>query len=1187
MFKKIAFDIDGTLIDTHNYCMRAFLKYYEEKTGNKYNHTFDVTCEDLNDVFPMADKKLISDFFKEKWFSEYIPNAKFRPHVKELFDRLHKMGIEIHIITARKPEEGTNETYEDVESRTRKAFDDAGIYVDVFHVGFDEKDSVIKGNGIDLIVEDNPEKITMCSYVVPVIVVDNLYNRQTHGRNIWRIESFMVEPFIDTLKYIESHMDPWTTDYILPKKEEPFEESAITAINPIVSGFLMGAHAYNFGKMTMNAARIHKVEAFLETSYKNYIPFKKLGVKHYTINRQKDLRKSEVDNPGDEIGKVSGTIQEYLGLSITEYFNKDNDEWVCRYLLSNKGALKNKLQRTMHLQVNQKYKKFEKMYLAMIGLSRNIGFKESDEWLRSMSKKVDDSPTKEDYDTLKEESVDIFTESFVAENYQYLTMSGTSEIMRFYKDFKDVFGERCDMSPEDISKEDGPNVMKAIYTDNELIGYIGFSTYVIHGKKYLGLGNFMILKKYQRSGYGSSVIRDIISKYKDSYDEIYCYVNPSNNSAVNFYKKIAKVDTSRRSNQGYYVSLYDKGTNFNESAIVVTKENMQYYPVFIFLSFTGTNMSKLIRGFTHDPYSHSSLSFDTDLTHMMSFNRDGFVTENIMDDLWRKNASHIKYSLYMYLATEEEYKSMQNFVAQLASKRDKLKYDILGLTNFIFGRGDAREDKYFCSEFVAACIAAGNPNAIKTKPCMTTPYMLAKNRNFVFIKNGTLKHYKYDQVDQIVTSKLEQAGFANAVITPTESVDIGGSTFGDEEFFIESAEPLSFDIIDEKNGIVCFNKKSKSNVIFDIPFNNPDTSGILDQNVKNTVFVDLRIMETDLSKQHLTEKDELIVRTIRTMNKKNMIKLEDPNSTDAYLLKCKIMVSMLRYADLNPKKTFIFYGVESMMLPRDNTKKYAQSTIYLEGVSEDSIRRIKESKYKAGMNPFILLEDLTDASTQIRKWKIIAGTAPNEIKGYINRQVTTSDGVDTVRLLPGEAAYNQNLLETVLSMDTFLVADLHLSTKDPEKTKRIINSINNKVTPKDTLVILGDLDGKKGTGSYKLTADTIKKLRCKNIYFILGNNDPYEIDDYVKIGFKAVTDLAVFKESPNKNIYLTHCPYPVENDDINIHGHIHGSRCYWNMDCRNHYDVWDEDFTPITIRECLEILDNGMYECHTEIHRNY
>ena len=175
-------------------------------------------------------------------------------------------------------------------------------------------------------------------------------------------------------------------------------------------------------------------------------------------------------------------------------------------------------------------------------------------------------------------------------------------------------------------------------------------------------------------------------------------------------------------------------------------------------------MAKLIKAFTHDPYAHSSLSFDTNLDNVVSFNRDGMVIEDIHKSVFKKNAPNIRYSLYMYMATAAEYDAMKNFVDELLGKKNKLKYNALGLTNFIFGRGSSREDRYFCSEFIAATISAGNDKLFDRQPCMISPYYFAKNKNFIFIKTGILKNYDQKIVDKLVAEKLEEGGFSDVII---------------------------------------------------------------------------------------------------------------------------------------------------------------------------------------------------------------------------------------------------------------------------------------------------------------------------------------------------------------------------------------------------------------------------------------
>jgi len=77
----------------------------------------------------------------------------------------------------------------------------------------------------------------------------------------------------------------------------------------------------------------------------------------------------------------------------------------------------------------------------------------------------------------------------------------------------------------------------------------------------------------------------------------------------------------------------------------------------------------------------------------------------------------------------------------------------------------------------------------------------------------------------------------------------------------------------------------------------------------------------------------------------------------------------------------------------------------------------------------------------------------------------------------------------------FFSADLHLEhdnlitklgrkgfTNPEEHAKVVMENINNKVGPKDTLVIIGDF-------SWKNPAKHRMQIKCKNVIFILGNHD--------------------------------------------------------------------------------------------------
>lgn len=146
----------------------------------------------------------------------------------------------------------------------------------------------------------------------------------------------------------------------------------------------------------------------------------------------------------------------------------------------------------------------------------------------------------------------VITENADSE-YQYIPVK-ESDMDDFIKDMNKAFHIRYDRKEAEHVRKD----MKAIKRGDTIVGYVGFSQYKQDGKKYIGLGNFMIKPEYQGKGYGRSVIKDIIAK--NDCDEIYCYVDKKNTSAISFYKKIGTVDTDHLTKYGYYVTLYSKDT---------------------------------------------------------------------------------------------------------------------------------------------------------------------------------------------------------------------------------------------------------------------------------------------------------------------------------------------------------------------------------------------------------------------------------------------------------------------------------------------------------------------------------------------------------------------------------------------------------------------------------------------------
>lgn len=143
----------------------------------------------------------------------------------------------------------------------------------------------------------------------------------------------------------------------------------------------------------------------------------------------------------------------------------------------------------------------------------------------------------------------------LSESLAYKDISDLNHYKKSAKEILGGYGNQSDNGIMDNSKE--------IYLDDKLIGYISFDEYddVEDYNKVLGFGNFMILERGK--GYGTKVIKDLVDRYKNEFDLIYCFVDAENSGAINLYKKLGKVydEEGPNDNGQYYVTFWDKNEN--------------------------------------------------------------------------------------------------------------------------------------------------------------------------------------------------------------------------------------------------------------------------------------------------------------------------------------------------------------------------------------------------------------------------------------------------------------------------------------------------------------------------------------------------------------------------------------------------------------------------------------------------
>ena len=134
---------------------------------------------------------------------------------------------------------------------------------------------------------------------------------------------------------------------------------------------------------------------------------------------------------------------------------------------------------------------------------------------------------------------------------------------------------------------------------------------------------------------------------------------------------------------------------------------------------------------------------------------------------------------------------------------------------------------------------------------------------------------------------------------------------------------------------------------------------------------------------------------------------------------------------------------------------------------------------------------------------------------------------------------------------------------------KMIECWNSVVKEDDIVYFLGDF----GFGDKEMLTNVCSQLNGRKI-MLRGNHDLKRgKQSWKDIGFEVVSDKSIaFQE----DIILTHEPIEVDEDILNIHGHIHNVTLAENFNPNNHFCVSVEmiDYVPITLEQILRKMSN-------------
>ncbi len=177
------------------------------------------------------------------------------------------------------------------------------------------------------------------------------------------------------------------------------------------------------------------------------------------------------------------------------------------------------------------------------------------------------------------------------------------------------------------------------------------------------------------------------------------------------------------------------------------QKNQRY--IYVLLSRTHTVPARLIRLFTGEPYSHTSIALDIELREMYSFARKhvynpfdcGFINEDIESGVFGMDKS-ICCSVYAVPVTEEQYRHVKQEIDVFVKNREEYKYNYTGLVSIMFGRNTEDGKHFFCSQFVSHIFYKSGIRLFSKEEGLIKPYDFHVQLKDKRIYKGKLSEYR-------------------------------------------------------------------------------------------------------------------------------------------------------------------------------------------------------------------------------------------------------------------------------------------------------------------------------------------------------------------------------------------------------------------------------------------------------------
>ena len=187
---------------------------------------------------------------------------------------------------------------------------------------------------------------------------------------------------------------------------------------------------------------------------------------------------------------------------------------------------------------------------------------------------------------------------------------------------------------------------------------------------------------------------------------------------------------------------------------VITRGTDKLYPVYIILYAHNSIVGRNIRRFTHQPYSHSAVSFNSDMNNIYSFgnrmilDKDGIYHRKFgagresftkKDGKWSYPET-TPYAIYCIFLPKDSIDKMKKHIHTIYNNPESYRFSYDGLIKYYLNISSESTYKMFCSQFVASLLVIGGVN-LDRLPSLYSPYELKDIQDVTLVEEGILKDF--------------------------------------------------------------------------------------------------------------------------------------------------------------------------------------------------------------------------------------------------------------------------------------------------------------------------------------------------------------------------------------------------------------------------------------------------------------